>query len=231
MRRKQTGPELKLFELDTLKYISPDNIKDSIHYIGIFPERMSSADITFARKSGLLDTSLGCMVLSEVALHFALGVISFREYAFLMLSKQWIKTTNIGNEPSIYNEPLLVCILDEIQTRGRISKTSFTQDMDEVVASKYAPIILSNSDSLRYVRGLLLASELVVEEENNYIINPEATALVRDLILNRNNFVPPTEVSEYESYWNTMEHGVFDIVGYTNKNLYLEFYPNLIKQP
>ena len=30
MRRKQTGPELKLFELDTLKYITPDNLKDSI---------------------------------------------------------------------------------------------------------------------------------------------------------------------------------------------------------
>ena len=51
MRRKQTGPELKLFELDTLKYISPENIKDSIFYIGLYPERMSAADITFARKS------------------------------------------------------------------------------------------------------------------------------------------------------------------------------------
>ena len=52
MRRKQTGPELKLFELDTLKYITEANIRDSIHYIGLIPERMSAADITFARKSG-----------------------------------------------------------------------------------------------------------------------------------------------------------------------------------
>ena len=229
MRRKQTGPELKLFELDTLKYITPDNVKDSIHYVGIYPERMSPADVTFARKSGLLDSSLGRLILSKVALHFALGVITFREYAFLMLSKQWVKTTNVGNEPTMYNEPLLVCILDEIQTRGCMPKSSFTQDMDEALASKYAPIILSNSDSLRYVRGLLLASELVVEDGADYIINPVATALVRDLILNRSHFVPPTEESEYESYWNTMEHGVFDVVNSTNKSLYSTFYPNLIK--
>lgn len=229
MRRKQTSPELKLFELDTLKYITPDNVKDSIHYVGIYPERMSPADVTFARKSGLLDSSLGRLILSKVALHFALGVITFREYAFLMLSKQWVKTTNVGNEPTVYNEPLLVCILDEIQTRGRMPKSSFTQDMDEALASKYAPIILSNSDSLRYVRGLLLASELVVEDGDDYIINPVATALVRDLILNRSHFVPPTEESEYESYWNTMEHGVFDVVNSTNKSLYSTFYPNLIK--
>ncbi|MCQ2277032.1 MAG: hypothetical protein MJZ87_08835 [Bacteroidales bacterium] len=229
MRRKQTGPELKLFELDTLKYITPDNVKDSIHYVGIYPERMSPADVTFARKSGLLDSSLGRLILSKVALHFALGVIAFREYAFLMLSKQWVKTTNVGNEPTMYNEPLLVCILDEIQTRGRMPKSSFTQDMDEALASKYAPIILSNSDSLRYVRGLILASELVVEDGGDYIINPVATALVRDLILNRSHFVPPTDESEYESYWNTMEHGVFDVVNSTNKSLYSTFYPNLIK--
>ena len=229
MRRKQTGPELKLFELDTLKYITPDNVRDSIHYVGIYPERMSSADVTFARKSGLLDSSLGRMILSKVALHFALGVISYREYAFLMLSKQWIKTTNVGNEPTIYNESLLVCILNEIQTRGRMSKTSFTQDMDEALASKYAPVKLSNSNSLRYVRGLLLASELVVEDGGDYIINPVATALVSDLILNSSHFVPPTEESEYESYWNTMEHGVFDVLNSTNQSLYSAFYPNLIK--
>lgn len=229
MRRKQTGPELKLFELDTLKYITPDNVKDSIHYIGIFPERMSAADVTFARKSGLLDSSFDRLVLSKVALHFVLDVITYREYAFLMLSKQWIKTTNVGNEPTVYNESLLACILDEIQTRGRMPKSSFTQDMDEALASKYAPIILSNSDSLRYVRGLLLASELVVEDGGDYIINPVATALVRDLILNRSHFVPPTDETEYESYWNTMEHGVFDVVNSTNKSLYSTFYPNLIK--
>lgn len=229
MRRKQTGPELKLFELDTLKYITPDNIKDSIHYIGIFPERMSPADITFARKSGLLDSSNDRFYLSKVAIHFILETISFREYAFLMLSKQWIKTTNVGSEPTIYNEPLLVCLLDEIQTRGRMTKSSFTQDMDDALAAKYAPIILSNSDSLRYVRGLLLASELVVVEGNDYIINPLATAIVRDMILNRSHFVPPTEDSEYESYWNSMEHGVFDVVNSINIPIYSSFYPNLIK--
>ena len=103
MRRKQTGPELKLFELDTLKYVTSDNVKDSIQYIGIYPERMSSADVTFARKSGLLDSASGKFHLSSVALHYILNVISYREYAFLMLSKQWIKTTNIGNCPPVYN--------------------------------------------------------------------------------------------------------------------------------
>ncbi len=229
MRRKQTGPELKLFELDTLKYITPDNIMDSIHYIGIYPERMSPADVTFARKSGLLDSSAGRFHLSCVALHYVLGVISFREYAFLMLSKQWIKTTNIGDGPIIYNEPLLPYILNEIQTRGRISKVVFTQDLDKALSSKYAPVLLSNLESLRYVRGLLLSSELVTLDKDYYIINPLASALVNNIILLQRKFMPPTEDSEYESYWNTMSHGIFDIVNNGNRGIYSSFFPNLLK--
>lgn len=229
MRRKQTGQELKLFEIDTLKYITLENIKDSIHYIGIYPERMSAADVTFARKSGLLDTSYGKAILSQVAVHLILDIISFREYAFLMLSKQWIKTTNVGNVPPIYNEPLLPCILDEIQTRGRMNKSTFTVEMDTVLASKYAPISLSNTESLRYVRGLLTESELIVVDGNDYIINPMATALVRDLVHNRNRITPPNSETDYESYWNTMRHGIFDVIDANNKTLYSTFYPNLIK--
>lgn len=229
MRRKQTGPELKAFELDTLKYITPDNINDSIYYIGIYPERMSPADITFARKSGLLETSSNTLLLSKVALHYILGAISYREYAFLMLSKQWIKITNVKDEPTIYNEPLLPFILDEIQTRGHMDKYTFTQDVDQVLAVKYAPITLSNSNFMRYVRGLLMASELVTLEGNYYVINPLASALVKDLVINRKNFIPPTDESEYESYWNTLEHGIFDIIKQQNKRIYSSFYPNLIK--
>ena len=228
MRRKQTGPELKLFELDTLKYITEANIRDSIHYIGLIPERMSAADITFARKSGLLDSSSNTVHLSKVALHFILDSITYREYAFLMLSKQWIKTTNIGNIPTVYNEPLLICILDEIQTRGRMNKTTFTHEMDATLTSKYAPIILSNTDSLRYVRGLLVASELVVIEGEDYVINPLATALVRDFVLNKSKINPPSQ-DEEESYWNSMAHGVFDVINCNNKKIYYRFYPNLIK--
>lgn len=229
MRKKQTGPELRTLELDTLKYITPDNVKDSVYYIGIFPERMSPADVTFARKSGLLETSDNTLHLSKVALHVTLGAISYREYAFLMLSKQWIKTTNVKDEPTVYNEPLLPFVLDEIQTRGRMNKTSFTEELDKVFAAKYAPIPLSNSDSMRYIRGLLVASELVVVDGNDYIINPLATALVRDLIANCDNIVPPTGETEFESYWNTFEHGIFDIITPANKTLYSSFYPNLIK--
>ena len=229
MRKKQNGPELKTLELDTLKYITPDNVKDSVFYIGIFPERMSPADVTFARKSGLLETSANTLRLSKVALHVTLGAISYREYAFLMLSKQWLKTTNVKDEPTIYNEPLLPFVLDEIQTRGSISKASFTEEIDKVLTAKYAPIPLSNSDSMRYIRGLLVASELVVVDSSDYIINPLATALVRDLIASCDSFVPPTDETEFESYWNTMEHGIFDIITPVNKTLYSSFYPNLIK--
>lgn len=229
MRRKQIGPELKLFELDTLKYITPSNIKDSIYYIGIYPERMSAADVTFARKSGLLDSSFDRLVLSKIALRILLDVISYREYAFLMLSKQWIKTTNIGNKPTVYNEPLLAFVLNEIQSNGHMAKSTFTQDMGEILSSRYAPISLSNTDSLRYVRGLLLASELIVEDSGYYSINPLASALVHDFILNSNKIIPPTEDSEFESYWNSLEHGVLDIINDTNQKLYSTFYPNLIK--
>lgn len=229
MRRKQIGPELKALELDTLKYITPDNVKDSIYYIGIFPERMSPADVTFARKSGLLETFSNTLRLSKVALHYILEAISYREYAFLMLSKQWIKTTNVKDEPTIYNEPLLPFVLEEIQIRGRMNKSTFAQDIDQVLTSKYAPIVLSNSESMRYIRGLLIASELVTVDGNDYIINPLTTAIVRDLIANRNKIIPPTEASEFESYWNTLEHGIFDIISSINKNLYSSIYPNLIK--
>lgn len=229
MRRKQQGPELKLFELDTLKYVTQDNIRDSIYYIGIFPERMSPADVTFARKSGLLDTSCSQRHLSKVALCFILGAMTFREYAFLMLSKQWVKITNIDKKPTIYKEPLLPFILNEIQNQGHISKASFTMDMDRIIATKYAPIMLSNSNSLRYIQSLLVASELIVVEEEFYVINPLATAIVQDIIANRDKILPPTIESEYETYWNTMQHGVFDFINDCNKSIYSNFYPNLIK--
>lgn len=229
MRRRQHGPELKLFELDTLKYVTPDNIRDSIYYIGIYPERMAAADITFARKSGLLDTSCSQPHLSKVALCFILEAITYREYAFLMLSKQWIKTTNIGNAPTVYNEPLLPFILNEIQSQGHISKASFPVDMDKTIASKYAPIILSNNNSLRYIQRLIVESDLVSIDGDSYIINPLATAIVQDIICNRDKVIPPTEESEFESYWNTMQHGAFDIINDYNKSIYANFYPNLIK--
>ncbi|MBR5168493.1 MAG: hypothetical protein IKW86_10585 [Salinivirgaceae bacterium] len=229
MRKKQTGPELKVLELDTLKYITPDNVKDTIYYIGLYPERMSPADVTFARKSGLLETTLETLRLSKVALHYTLGAMSYREYVFLMLSKQWIKTTNVKDKPTVYNEPLLPFVLDEIQLRGRMSKPTFTTDMDIILTSKYAPVLLSNAESLRYIRGLLIASELVILEGNDYTINPIATVLVQDLISNSKNIIPPTEETEFESYWNSMEHGIFDIITPQNKNLYSSFYPNLIK--
>ena len=82
---------------------------------------------------------------------------------------------------------------------------------------------------MRYIRGLLVASELVVVDGNDYIINPLATALVRDLIANCDNIVPPTDETEFESYWNTLEHGIFDIITPANKTLYSSFYPNLVK--
>lgn len=229
MRKKQTSPELKLFELDTLKYITPDNVKDSIHYIGIYPDRMSPADVTFARKSGLLESSSGKFHLSSVALHYILNVISYREYAFLLLSKQWIKTTNIGNGPVIYNEPLLTYVLSEIQTRGRIAKTTFAQELDKALASKYAHVALSNLESLRYIRGLLISSELVVLDGDDYIINPLSTAIVNDLISNNKNITPPTAETEYESYWNSMSNGVYDIITPENKSIYSSFFPNLLK--
>lgn len=229
MRRKQTGPELKALELDTLKYITPDNVKDSVFYIGIYPERMSPADVTFARKSGLLETSSNTLRLSKVALHVTLGAISYREYAFLMLSKQWIKTTNVKNKPTVYNEPLLPFVLDEILTRGRINKSAFTEEIDKVLVAKYAPIPLSNSDSMRYIRGLLETSGLVVVDSDAYIINPLAKALIRDFIANSDKMVSPTEETEYESYWNSLNHGIFDVITSANKSLYSSFFPNLIK--
>jgi hypothetical protein len=229
MRRKQTGPEIKLFELDTLKYITKDNVKDYIHYIGIYPERMSPADVTFARKSGLLDSSGSTLHLSKVALHYVLKAISYREYAFLILSKQWIKTTYVGGELPTYNEPLLTRILEEILTSGKISVKKFTQEMDEILSSRYAPTPLSNLDSLRYIRNLLVSSELVIIENEYFTINPLATAIVKDLILNKNKFNPPNETSEFETFWNSMSNGVFDIVTEENKTIYTSFYPNLIK--
>lgn len=229
MRRKQIGPELKLFELDTLRYITPDNVKDSIYYIGIYPERMSPADITFARKSGLIETSSNILRLSKIAIHYILGAITYREYAVLMLSKQWIKTTNVKNKPTVYNEPLLPFILEEIQIRGSMNKTTFTQEINQSLALKYFPATLSNADPMRYIHNLLIASELIVVEGNEYIINPLTTALVEDMVNNRGRIIPPTDETEYESYWNTLEHGIFDIINLENKNLYFPLYPNLIK--
>ena len=101
--------------------------------------------------------------------------------------------------------------------------------MDAALSSKYAPTTLSNFESLRYVKGLLVASELVGIDGNDYIINPLSTALVIDIIANAKKITPPTEESEYETYWNTMSYGVYDIITPENKGTYSAFFPNLLK--
>lgn len=228
MRRKQTGTELKLFELDTLKYVTEDNIKDSIYYIGLYPERMSAADVTFARKSGLLNSSYEEFVLSKVALFYTLGGMTFTEYSFLLLTKQWIKTTFAGNISPKYNEPLLPFILEEIQKRERIAVSSFASEMDITLGTKYAPTILSNKDSLRYVAGLLRASNLVVIDDKDYVINPLASSIVDDIIKNKALLQSPAYCEEGEEFWNSLKHGFFDILTEKNKETYRKFYPNLV---
>ena len=155
MRKKQTGPELKTLELDTLKYITPDNVKDSVYYIGIFPERMSPADVTFARKSGLLETSDNTLHLSKVALHVTLGAISYREYAFLMLSKQWIKTTNVKDEPTDVYQYGIVAIVPKLinisETDGNVGKYIYLPDVYYSGEFRnYSSIVLIASVSLLF---------------------------------------------------------------------------------
>lgn len=88
---------------------------------------------------------------------------------------------------------------------------------------------MSNNDSLRYIRGLLVSSELVAMSGERFIINPLATAIVNDFISNQKYIAPPNEDSEYESYWNSMSYGVFDIITNENRSIYSAFYPNLVK--
>ena len=73
-----------------------------------------------------------------------------------------------------------------------------------------------------------LKSAIIIENEY-FTINPLATAIAKDLILNKNKFNPPNETSEFETFWNSMSNGVFDIVTEENKAIYTSFYPNLIK--
>ena len=101
--------------------------------------------------------------------------------------------------------------------------------MDKIISQKFAYTSLSNTESLRYVRTLLISSGLVIEEKDVYGINPLATSLVLDLISNKSRFLPPNIENEYESYWNSFTHGVFDVITPENKDKYVSFYPNLMK--
>jgi hypothetical protein len=47
--------------------------------------------------------------------------------------------------------------------------------------------------------------------------------------MNAKKICPPSKETEYETYWNTMSYGFYDIVTEENKALYSAFFPNLLR--
>lgn len=266
-RTKQTGPEVKLYQIDTMVYLGTKNILTKLSMFAEFIkcggvaiadgnginrakalERFDKnykiqeitsltidgqANETWLRKNGLLQSQNGKYELSPIAEAILDKRITLTEYCFLLLSKQWIRIKELGGKED-YMDNLLFIILEDL-IKEPIKKGEFVSHFGEKVLNMYKDnyegLSLSNQEAARFLIEPLLLSNLMVEDEDNYILNSDYFELANDYIINHVMIKKFDEVScPDEEYWNDFHYGFYDIVNDSNQPIYSKYYPHLFNR-
>ena len=264
-RTKQTGPEIKLYQIDTMLYLSTKNIITKLAMFTQFIkeggiavadslkvnraralERYDSnykisdieksnnngqANETWLRKNGLLDSGDGRYELSPIAMAINENKISYADYCFLLLSKQWIKVKELGRKDE-YKENMLSFILQDLLSCKRILVSDFVSHFGGIAIDaykeEYEGLSLSNQEAARYLIEPLQISGLIEEVDNYYLIPNKFIPLAKDYIINsklirRIDTVNCTD----EEYWNSFQFGFYDLINESNESIYMQHYPHL----
>lgn len=267
-RNKQEGPELKLYEIDTMQYLTRKNIAYGVtalvefarknclsiaNEIGLsvgkamerFKECFNPADIangtatgsaydTWLRKNGLLNSQEGCYQLSELGQALSSAKITDREYCFLLLSKQWIKITDVGSQIE-YKRNLLAFLFEKMRNVGSIPEGTFVstigQNALDLFNAQYQSLKISNSEAARFLVDPLKIAEIIDLENGNVVLHKGIVSIVDDFLANEGKLKSPSHVGCVEErFWNAMDHGVYDLISDDNRLLYSKVYPNLFKK-
>lgn len=267
-RNKQEGPELKLYEIDTMQYLTRKNIAYGVtvlvefarkeclpiaNSIGLtvgkamerFKDAFNPADIingnasgsaydTWLRKNGLLDSQDGKYQLSDLGYALSSSKITDREYCFLMLSKQWIKITDVGSQVE-YKKNLLAFLFDTIKNGESIPEGAFVATIGQLALNlynaNYQNLKISNGEAARFLVDPLKIAEIIDIKEGNIVLHEKVSSLVDDYLKNEEKIKSPSQVGCVEErFWNSFDHGVYDLISDDNRNLYSSVYPNLFRK-
>lgn len=267
-RNKLEGPELKLYEIDTMQYLTRKNIAYGVtalvefgrkgclpiaNNIGLsvgkamerFKDAFNPADIingnasgsaydTWLRKNGLLDSQDGKYQLSELGYALSSSMITDREYCFLLLSKQWIKITDVGSQVE-YKKNLLAFLFDTLKNGEPISESSFVSTIGQqslnLYDANYQDLKISNGEAARFLVDPLKIAEIIDVKDGNIVLHEKVTSLVDDYLKNEEKIKSPSQVGCVEErFWNSFDYGVYDLISDDNRNLYSSVYPNLFRK-
>lgn len=192
-----------------------------------------SAKETWLRKSGLLSSESGEYKLSPIGERILNKTLPLDCFAFLLLTKQWIKVKPV-NETVCYKKNLLVHLLslfsggesfteDEFKTKSR-------QTALDLYKAEYQNLKFANEEGERYILPPLYMSGLFVKVEGKIQFNPSYKLLADLITSNERLFKSPSDAGVSEEYFfNSFEFGIYDILTDETASIIYELYPGLQK--
>ena len=190
-----------------------------------------SAKETWLRKSGLLSSENGVYELSTIGEGILKKTLPFDCYAFLLLTKQWIKVKPV-NETVSYKKNLLVHLLSlfsggESYTEEEF-KTKARQTALDLYKDEYENLKFANEEGERYILPPLYMSGLFVKVDGRIKLNLKYKPLADLISSNEQLFKSPSNAGVSEEYFfNTFQFGIYDILTDETAPIIFEFYSGL----
>lgn len=264
-RNKQEGPELKLYEIDTMQYLTKKNIAYGVTTLAEFcrnngPEIAKQANLTvgkalerfkesfnvqdivngtnngsaydtWLRKNGFLNSQNDRYELSPLGSALRSSAIEERDFCFLLLSKQWIKITDVGT-PDEYKRNLLAFLFEKIKDGSLTLESAFVEQVGQLsldsFASQYEGLKLSNKEAARFLVDPLKIADIISVENGQVVLTEYARSIADDFLRNEDKLKSPSQVDgSEETFWNSTKYGVYDLISPENSDLYKKAYPRL----
>jgi hypothetical protein len=192
---------------------------------------------SWCRRSGLLYDQRGLFGLSELAsLLLKSNKITVKEFAFILLSKQWVRVEDECYRP-------LLSVIDSLSGEGQnfISLLgSYTQKREDVknllqlrVFEAVTGRAISSGDSVAFtrfdtLRNCLVQAGILTDKENGFILTEEGKRILADFHEHEDRILSfGKEDAAFYDYMCSINSGAFSLIGEDNYAKYKFLYPNL----
>ena len=192
-----------------------------------------SAKETWLRKSGLLSSESGEYKLSPIGERILNKTLPLDCFAFLLLTKQWIKVKPV-NETVCYKKNLLVHLLSLFSGGESYTEEDFKakarQSALELYKAEYENLKFANEEGERYILPPLYMSGFFEKVDGKIQLSPNYKHLADLMTSNEQLFKSPSDAGVSEEYFfNSFEFGIYDILTDETASIIYELYPGLQK--
>lgn len=194
---------------------------------------------SWCRRSGLLYDQRGLFGLSEIAsLLLKPNKITIREFAFILLAKQWVRVDGVCYRP-------LLSIIDLLTDDGKdfldLLK-AYTQNKDDIkdlLQQRFFEqvtgrpkatgdsISFTRFDTLRYC---LFQAGILTDKNSGFKLTTEGKAILRDYRKHESRigaYIVSRAELEFCEYMSEINNGAFSLIKEDNVAVYRSLYPNL----